>query len=233
MLPCYDVRDNITEDYLMKQLVLKWSFFLIGLVVLGCGIAMTFKGSWYGVSSWDVLHYGLYSQFGLTVGSWSILVGLSIIICTWVLTKKAPQVGAYINMLTVGLFIDLFLWLLPETSSFVWQTVYYFGGVIVIGAGIGLYVSGRVGAGPRDHLMLWLAERTGWSVTKTRGLMEVIVLFIGFLLGGPVGVGTFILAFGLGPCIQISLKLGDKTFEWLERKIVTKPVAEVTNTTCL
>ncbi|QPC46456.1 YczE/YyaS/YitT family protein [Mangrovibacillus cuniculi] len=217
----------------MKQFGLKWSFFLTGLVILGCGIAMTFKGSWYGVSSWDVLHYGLYTQLGLTVGSWSILVGLSIIISTWLITKKAPQVGAYINMLTVGMFIDLFLWILPETTSFLWQSVYYFGGVVVIGAGIGLYVSGGVGAGPRDHLMLWLSERTGWSVAKTRGLMEIVVLFIGYLLGGPVGIGTFILAFGLGPCIQLSLKLAKKLFQWIEVKLILKAVPEVTNNTCM
>jgi len=160
-----------------------------------------------GVAPWDVFHIGMYLQLGLTIGSWTVIVGLCIIAFTSLLSRSWPKAGAVWNMLLVGLFIDLFL-LIPwiDTPSALWGKILLFTlGLLINGFGIGLYISPNCGAGPRDTLMLELTERTKWKVQHIRGSIEVVVLLFGWLLGGPVFIGTLIYTFGIGSIVGITL----------------------------
>ncbi|WP_335873026.1 YczE/YyaS/YitT family protein [Bacillus sp. 2205SS5-2] len=188
-----------------KEQVVRWSFFIGGLLILALGIALTIKGKMFGIGPWDVFHYGLFLQLGLTIGSWSIIVGLLIISVTAIFTKKWPKMGAWLNMLLMGLFIDMFLLILPDVHSVIGQAIVFCVGLLVLGYGIGLYVSADFGAGPRDSLMLLLVEKTGWSVKWVRNAIEIVVFLFGWLLGGPVGIGTIVIAFLLGTIINYSL----------------------------
>lgn len=185
--------------------MLRWAFFLIGLIVLAFGISLTIKGKLLGIGPWDVFHYGLYKQLGLTIGSWSIIVGIIIIVLTWIGTKTPPTVGAIVNMLLLGTFIDIFNAILPNPENVVIQVICFIVGVVILGYGIALYVSANLGAGPRDGLMLLIVEKTGWSITLVRNGIEFTVFFFGWLLGGPVGVGTVVIALFLGKIIHISM----------------------------
>ena len=188
-----------------NETVLRWTFFIIGLIVLAFGITLTIKGKLLGIGPWDVFHYGLYLQFGLTIGRWSIIVGLILLLFTSIVTKSLPSIGAILNMILLGVFIDIFNFLLPNPESVTVQIVLYVLGVIILGYGIGMYVSSGLGAGPRDAIMLIIVEKTGWSTKWVRNGIEITVFLIGWLLGGPVGVGTIFIAFFLGPIIGITI----------------------------
>jgi uncharacterized membrane protein YczE len=177
---------------------------MVGLVIMSFGISMMIKAD-LGSAPWDVLHIGLTLQLGLTVGSWSIIMGFLIIGATSFLTKEWPQLGAFINMVLVGVFIDIFLWILPAPEGFVLKLAMLLLGILIIGYGIGLYIAPKLGAGPRDSLMLALTLRTGWKVQWVRSSMEVIVLTAGWLLGGPVFIGTLLFCFGIGSVVGFTM----------------------------
>ncbi|MGE8033916.1 hypothetical protein B1B04_09505 [Lysinibacillus sp. KCTC 33748] len=187
-------------------------FFLTGILLLSLGITLTIKGQIFGVGSWDVLHIGLAKTMGLTIGTWSILIGLAIIAFDIVITKKFPLPGTFIDMFLAGIFIDIFNYLIPDIDGFWMQLLSYVCGLLLLGWGCGMYMVANLGIGPRDSLMLLMVHKLGWSVTRSRTTMEVSVALIGFLLGGPIGVGTVLMAFGLGPIVQFALTYNEKLF---------------------
>lgn len=198
---------------------IRWGFFFTGLMVLGFGVALTVKGQRFGVGSWDVLHIGLFKQLGLSIGLWSIIIGIIIVTISSIGLREFPKIGTFVNMISVGLFIDFFNWLLPDPNTFQVQFIVYILGILFIASGGGIYISANLGAGPRDSLMLLAVEKFNCSITVARTIMEVIVVFIGYLLGGPIGVGTVIMALALGPIIQVSLRYS--------QNVLTKVLSEV------
>ncbi|MEK4384653.1 MULTISPECIES: YczE/YyaS/YitT family protein [Solibacillus] len=187
-----------------KKFKWQWGSFFVGMMIMALGITMTIKGNVVGTAPWDVFHIGLYKQIGLTIGSWSILTGLTIIIGTSIYLKRIPKLATFLNMLFIGSFIDLFNWLLPETSIFVLELAYFTAGFFVMSIGCALYIAASLGEGPRDTIMMIIASK-GYSVKTGRLVMEVFATGAGWLLGGPVGFGTVILALGTGYVIQPSL----------------------------
>jgi uncharacterized protein len=188
-----------------REYGLRWSFFTIGLLVLAFGITLTIKGKDLGIGPWDVFHYGLFLKFGLTIGTWSIIAGFLLLLVTGLATKTFPKIGAFLNMLLIGLFIDFFNFVIPDAPSIAVQSILFAAGTIIIGYGIGLYVSADFGAGPRDSLMLLIVEKTGWKIQWVRNGIEVTVFLLGWMLGGPVGLGTILIAFFLGSVVGVSL----------------------------
>src|SRR5690625_6972884 len=85
----------------MREAMLRWSFFFGGLIILGLGVALTIKGQRFGVGSWDVFHIGLFKQLGLTIGTWSIIAGIVIVIISAIGMREFPKIGTFINMTTV------------------------------------------------------------------------------------------------------------------------------------
>lgn len=188
-----------------RELWIRWSFFVVGLIVLAFGISLTIKASELGIGPWDVLHYGLYLKLGLTIGSWSIIIGFLLLAITSIITKKLPKIGAVVNMLLLGTFIDIFNLLLPQPVTTIGIYFFFIMGVIILGYGIGLYVAADFGAGPRDGIMLVIVEKTGWKIEWVRNGNEILVFIIGWMLGGPVGIGTLLIAFTLGNIVGVSL----------------------------
>lgn len=204
-----------------KNYAWRWLFFVSGLMVMSLGISMTIKGQRLGIAPWDVLHVGLYQNFGLTIGTWGILTGLFIVLSTAAALRQWPKIGTWINMIAIGLFIDLFNWLLPDVASLWGQSVIYILGIIVMSYGLGIYVSPNMGAGPRDSLMLILVEKLGISIKMVRTIIEIVVALLGWLLGGPIGVGTVLIAllsgqivhYALPQCRRLLLKMMGETDE--------------------
>lgn len=196
----------------------RWLFFISGLIVLAFGFTMIIKADRLGIGPWDVLNVGLFKNFGLTIGTWAILVGLAVILTTVIFTRKIPQIGTFLNMLLIGIFIDFFYWILPDVETLGAQIAMFIVGLFIGGYGVGLYVSPRMGAGPRDSLMLLLVDKTGLSISVVRTSMEVSVALIGWALGGPVGIGTIAVALFTGKIVQISLP----QFERLLKRIIEK-----------
>ena len=194
----------------MKQLVWRWVFFIVGVTTMALGISMTIKGQQFGIGPWDVFHVGLNNHLGLSIGTWAILTGVIIVVITMIVTKKFPLLGTWLNILFIGSFIDVFNWLLPDVTSYIGQLIIFIIGVFIMAIGVGVYVSPNVGAGPRDSLMLLLMAKTGWSIKKVRTGIEIIVALAGWALGGPVGIGTIVIALLLGQIVHYSLPMSQK-----------------------
>ncbi|AIY06440.1 hypothetical protein Plano_2475 [Planococcus sp. PAMC 21323] len=188
-----------------RALFYRWLFFIVGLIVLALGFTMTIKGSKLGIGPWDVLHVGLYLNFGLTIGTWSVIAGFTIIAITAFFTRQVPQIGTFLNMVLVGVFIDIFNFLIPDIQTLVGQVLILSAGIVISGYGVGLYVSPKIGAGPRDSLMMLLVHKTGLSISVVRAGIEVGVALLGWMLGGPVGIGTIAVALLTGRIVQQSL----------------------------
>lgn len=199
-----------------KSFILRWGFFLAGLIIMALGISMTIKGQRIGVSPWDVLHVGLFNKIGLSIGSWNIITGLIIILLVSIYVREWPKLGTWINIVAIGIFIDFFNWLLPDITTLWGQTIIFVLGVIVSGYGTGIYVSPNMGAGPRDSLMLVIVDKFGVSVKVIRTIIEVIVSIAGWLLGGPIGVGTVIIALLIGQIMHYSIPQSRRVLlKWL------------------
>ena len=198
----------------MKVIYWRWLFFIAGLIILAFGISLTIKGQLLGIGPWDVLHVGLYLNLGLTIGSWSIISGLVIVMGTAIGTKSFPKIGTWLNMILIGLFIDFFNWLLPDLASYLGQTIFFVAGVLIMGLGVGIYVAPNMGAGPRDSVMILIVEKTGWTVKRVRTGIEIVVAIVGWMLGGPIGFGTVLIAVTLGQIVHMTLPLAKS---WLHR----------------
>ncbi|KGR80242.1 YczE/YyaS/YitT family protein [Ureibacillus manganicus] len=183
----------------------RWAFFFVGIVILSLGVSMVIKGAELGTSAWDVLHIALFENFGLTIGTWNIITGLLVIGFTSIMKRQFPKIGTWINMVVCGFFIDLFYWILPASTSLTTSIIYYLLGLLVLGFGCAMYIAPNLGAGPRDSLMMWIVERFGGSIRVARMSVELAVALIGWILGGPLGVGTVIIAVFSGYVIQFSL----------------------------
>ncbi|AGT32903.1 hypothetical protein M493_13305 [Geobacillus genomosp. 3] len=185
---------------------LRWSIYFAGLLVMSFGIVLTIKAD-VGCAPWDVLHIGLQRQFGLTIGAWSIIVGVGVLAVSALLVRRLPRLGAFLNMVTVGILIDVWM-MIPQLKTPEWPLEQYamlMTGIIVSGYGMGLYISAGVGAGPRDSLMLALTELTKWKVAYIRIGMETLVLLVGWLLGGPVSFGTLLFCVTIGSVAGLAL----------------------------
>lgn len=201
-----------------RESFIRWGFFFVGLVILGLGISMTMQVKEFGIGPWDVFHYGLFLQLGLTVGTWSIIAGLLIVLTSSVFQKMVPQIGTILNMILIGVFIDFFNWLLPEPETLIMQLFIFIAGTFVIALGIGVYVAPDIGAGPRDSLMLLVTKTTGWKVSTVRNGIEIIVAIAGFALGGPVGAGTVFIALFLGTFVGYTLPQAKSWLQFLLMK---------------
>ncbi|MFD2618205.1 YczE/YyaS/YitT family protein [Terrilactibacillus laevilacticus] len=187
--------------FLYEQLVY-WIVFFVGIVIMNFGIALMITAS-LGSAPWDVFHIGLFQNLGLTIGTWSIIVGLFILGLTAILKKERPQIGAFANMFIGGVMLDFFLSLpfMKTPSLLSEQIAMLIVALAFNGIGISIYISAKRGAGPRDTLMLYLTEVTGLKLSTTRRLMELFVLIIGWFLGGPVSIGTILFGLFIGSVV--------------------------------
>lgn len=201
---------------------LRWGLFLIGLVIFSSGISLTIEMQHLGVHPWDVLNVALYDKFGLTIGSWTVIIGILLVGVSYVLDKSYIKLGTLLNALVIGSFVDFFLWsgILPQATH-TWTDVFFlFLGMVIMGVGGGVYNAGGVGSGPRDGFMLSISDKLGTSIGTVRIVTELSVLVLGLLLGGPVFIGTFIFTFVQSPIFQFTYNSLGKYVAHAESKSV-------------
>lgn len=178
---------------------------MTGLACFGIGIAFFVKST-LGVPPWDVFHSGVSQHTGLGLGTVLIIVAF-VVLLLWIPLRLRPGIGTILNAVEIGLVENIAQDLLPDTSNIAIRIAFMAAGMLCIAAGSGFYIGAELGSGPRDGLMLGLNQRFGISVRLARTVVEVTVMVIGIFLGGKIGIGTFVFAFGIGPLVQITLKL--------------------------
>jgi uncharacterized membrane protein YczE len=184
---------------------------LAGIVVLAGGISLMLQAR-LGVSPYDVLHQGLSRVTGLSFGTVVVLLGLAILV-VWIPIGQRPGIGTVVNTVTVGFVVDAFLRVLPAPSEPALRWPMLLGGIVVVALGMGLYIGAGLGPGPRDGLMTGIAAK-GHPLWAVRTALELSALAVGWALGGDVGVGTVLFAFGIGPLghwflARLHLGIGD------------------------
>jgi uncharacterized membrane protein YczE len=204
---------------------LKLGFFFLGLLTMSFGFVFSFE-SQLGVAPWDVLHIGLHHVTSLSIGFWIIALGILIVSITFFLNRMLISWGTICNMVLCGYFADFILnhHLVPPVHSLWLRVIYIIIGILITGIGTGLYLAPKYGAGPRDGFTLELARRFGFSVRKMRTIIEITVVLIGWLLGGPLLVGTIIFSITIGPCMQYFLKLFSKLLNIASNRAVDHSV---------
>jgi uncharacterized membrane protein YczE len=176
-----------------------------GLFVYGIGIAMMVHAS-IGLAPWDVLAQGISKQTGITFGQSTIAVSVMVLMA-WIPLKVKPGIGSILNAVLLGVFADFWLPLMPKLDGYISQLVWFVLGLFVISFATGLYISCGMGKGPRDGLNTGIAQRFKLPFWQARSIVEVVVVAVGFLLGGQVREGTLIFAFAIGYLNQLGLRL--------------------------
>jgi uncharacterized membrane protein YczE len=170
---------------------------LIGLMLYGIGIALIVRAE-IGVAPWDVLTQGIDRHTHLGFGLITVLMS-GVVLLLWIPIRQKPGIGTLLNAVLVGPSADLGLWLVPGGLDLWLRAILFAAGLLVLAAATGLYIGAHFGPGPRDGLMTGLHRRTGWRIWIVRTGIEVVVLAIGWALGGNVGIGTVLFAVLVGP----------------------------------
>ncbi len=194
----------------MQQTFLRYLALFSGLFVVANGIVFTINAR-IGVNPWDVLHIGLSTKIGFTIGQVMQGVGLLLIVFSYFF-KVRPSTGTILNMIFLGLFVDLVIaWGYVPQPELLWlRIVLYICGVVIFGFGVAFYISPNLGAGPRDSLMLALTRVSRFRVGTIRTFIEVSVATIGYFLGGPLGIGTVIFALSIGLFMELGFTTVNK-----------------------
>ena len=187
------------------------SFFLcFGLIIFGLGEGLLIVSA-SGASPWSVLAQGLFLNIGFSVGIITIFISFTVLLL-WFPLKQKPGIGTILNALIIGLVIDACLRYVSTPENYINQILLGSVAVVAVGLGGGIYLVANLGAGPRDGLMIGLQKKTNLPIAFVRGLLEITVMSIGWYLGGTVGIGTLLFAFGIGPCVALSLFLVNRLF---------------------
>ncbi len=194
------------KSYLIRLLV-----FAGGLYLLAFGVSVIIQAN-LGTATWDVLHIGLSENFGLSIGRWVQIVGVVMVVLTSLLEKTRIQIGSVLNIIFVGFFLNQILaaGFIPAPTTLLVRVVMLLLGVMIMGGGSGMYVASKIGAGPRDGMTLYIAKRFSLSIGTSRTILESLALTSGWLLGGPVAIGTFVTVPLIGPIMQRSLGVWTK-----------------------
>lgn len=199
---------------LIRGSVLTRSVSLVfGLFLFALGIVFLLE-SGLGLSPWDVLAQGISDKTPLSFGTANIAIAVAVLVAAWALGARIGP-GTVANAVLIGLFVD---WLVSidgidalSDMSLAIRIVLMVAGIVIIGIGTGFYVGAGMGAGPRDSLMLVTSRRSGVRIGATRAAIEVVVTVLGFALGGTVGIGTLAFAFGIGPAVELSFWLLERS----------------------
>ncbi|WP_405133606.1 YitT family protein [Nocardia sp. NBC_01388] len=180
----------------------------VGLWLYGLSMAVMLRAA-LGLDPWDVFHQGVADHVSLSFGTIVAITGAAVLLA-WIPLQQMPGLGTISNVVVIGVSVDVGLRVLPQLDG-LWLRVGAMGAAVVLNAiATVLYIGAGMGPGPRDGLMTGLVRRTGRPVWIVRTSLEVTVLAIGWILGGSVGIGTLVYAFGIGPLIHLLIPFVDR-----------------------
>ena len=186
-------------------------YLVLGLSLFALGETLLITAN-QGVSPWTVLAQGISFQTNLSIGVTTFIVSL-IVLILWYPLKQKPGLGTILNIVLISIIIDLSIPILPYPKSFLFQIIQSILAVFIVGLGSGFYLTANLGPGPRDGLMTGLQSLTNQPISLIRTVIEVSAVGLGFYLGGIVGIGTLLFAFGIGPTVSIGIFIVMKFFK--------------------
>ena len=185
-------------------------FLCFGLTLFGLGEGLLIVST-SGASPWSVLAQGIFLNVGFSIGLITVLISIAVLFL-WYPLKQKPGIGTILNALIIGLMIDVCIRYVPTPENYTSQILLGVIAVATVGLGGGIYLVANLGAGPRDGLMIGLQKKTNLPIALVRAVLEISVMSVGWYLGGTVGVGTLVFAFGIGPSVALGLFLVNKLF---------------------
>jgi hypothetical protein len=194
----------------VKPKISTFIFLCLGLTLFGLGEGLLIV-SFTGASPWSVLAQGISLNIDLSIGTITLFISIGVLIF-WLPLNQKPGIGTILNALIVAAMIDICIKFVPTPENYISQLILAVIAVLITGFGGGIYLVANLGAGPRDGLMVGLQKKTNIPIAAVRAFLEITVVTIGWYLGGTVGVGTLLFAFGIGPAVALGLFLTGKLF---------------------
>ena len=199
-----------SKPYNLKPKFSTLFFLSFGLSLFGLGEGLLIV-SFTGASPWSVLAQGISLNLDFSIGTITLFVSIAVLLL-WIPLKQKPGIGTILNALIIAVMIDVCIKFVPTPENFIFQILLAVVAVITVGIGGGIYLVANLGPGPRDGLMIGLQEKTNFPIAAVRAFLEISVVSIGWYLGGTVGPGTLLFAFGIGPAVALGLYMVGKTF---------------------
>ena len=187
----------------LKPKISTFFFLCLGLFLFGLGEGLLII-SFAGASPWSVLAQGISLNLGFSIGIITFFLSI-IVLIFWIPLKQKPGIGTIFNALIVAFMIDICIKFISTPENYISQIFLAIIAVLIVGLGGGIYLVANLGAGPRDGLMVGLQKKTNLPIAAVRAFLEITVVSIGWYLGGTVGVGTLLFAFGVGPAVALGL----------------------------
>ena len=185
-------------------------FLCLGLTLFGLGEGLLIV-SFTGASPWSVLAQGISLNVDFSIGTITLFISIGVLIF-WLPLNQKPGIGTILNALIIAVMIDICIKFVPTPENYIPQLILAIIAVLITGFGGGIYLVANLGAGPRDGLMVGLQKKTNMPIAAVRAFLEISVVTVGWYLGGTVGLGTLLFAFGVGPSVALGLFLVKKIF---------------------
>ena len=185
-------------------------YLCFGLILFGLGEGLLLV-SLTGASPWSVLAMGISLHVDLSIGTITFFISLGVLLL-WIPLNQKPGIGTILNALIIAIMIDLCIKFVPSPENYISQLLLAIVAVLTVGLGGGIYLVANLGSGPRDGLMVGLQIKSNLPIAAVRAFLEISVVTIGWYLGGIVGIGTLLFAFGIGPAVALGLFLTGKIF---------------------
>ena len=194
----------------LKPRISTFFFLCFGLSLFGIGEGLLLV-SYTGASPWSVLAQGISLKVNFSIGIITFFISI-FVISLWIFLNQKPGIGTILNAVIIAVMIDLCLKYVSTPESFILKIILAIFAVMLVGIGSGIYLVANLGPGPRDGLMTGLQKKTNLPIAMVRAFLEVTVVSIGWYLGGTVGIGTLLFAFGIGPAVAFSLYIVGRIF---------------------
>ena len=194
----------------LKPRISTFFFLCFGLSLFGIGEGLLLV-SYTGASPWSVLAQGISLKVNFSIGVITFFISI-FVISLWIFLNQKPGIGTILNAVIIAAMIDVCLNYVATPESFTAKMILAVSAVLLVGIGSGIYLVANLGPGPRDGLMTGLQKKTNLPIAAVRAFLEITVVSIGWYLGGTVGIGTILFAFGIGPAVALGLFIVGRIF---------------------
>ena len=185
-------------------------YLCIGLGIFGLGEGLLII-SYTGASPWSVLAQGISLNIGFSIGLVTFFVSV-FALSLWIFLDQKPGIGTVLNIIIIAAMIDFSIAFIETPESYLSKLIMAIIAVLLVGLGSGIYLIANLGPGPRDGLMTGIQRKTNFPIAAVRAFLEITVVSVGWYLGGTVGIGTLLFAFGIGPAVALGLFMVKKIF---------------------